>query len=122
VKSAKPYHFEEEALGDVHVRRQRAFHKLDVDGDDTAHHSSRTDGTEQLRREEQQTTDRRQIPRQDQADRDGRVEQAAAHPVQHPRGDEQAEAVAEGDEDDSLVGVAAAGRGLGREAYAHCVD
>jgi len=115
------YHFEEQALGDVHVRRQSGFHYLDVDGDDDAHDSGGTNGSQQLSRQEQQTARGRQVTRENQAKGDGRVEQAAADAVEDPCGDEQAEAVAEGDEDDGLVGVSAAGGRLGGEADAHGV-
>ena len=109
-------------MGDVHVRRQSGFDKLDVDGDDDAHDGGGADGAQHLSRKEYQATQRRQVTREDQTESDGRVEQAAADTVQYPGGDQQTEAVADGDEHDGLVGVSAAGCGLWSEAHAHCVD
>ena len=122
MEGRRTYHFQKETLSDIHIRRQRGLDQFDVDGNNDAHHSRRANRSQQLRRQENQTAERRQVPRQNQPKRDSRIKQPSTNAIQHPSSHQQAEAVPERDEDDGLVGVSAAGRGLGREAHAHGVD
>lgn len=106
------YHFEKEPLRDAHVGREGRLHRGDVDGYDTAHDGRCADAADDLRRKEYQASYGGQCACYNHTQRDSRVEQAATHTVQDPGGDEQTEAVAERDEDDGLVTVAASWSGL----------
>jgi hypothetical protein len=68
------YHLKEQASRYAHVRRQRRLHDRDVDGDDSADHRSSADASDDLSREQDETTHRRQRSSDHQAERDGRVE------------------------------------------------
>ena len=122
MEGRRTYHFQKETLSDIHIRRQRGLDQFDVDGNNDAHHSRRANRSQQLRRQENQTAERRQVPRQNQPKRDSPIKQPSTNAIQYQSSHQQAEAVPERDEDDGLVGVSAAGRGLGREAHAHGVD
>jgi hypothetical protein len=117
----RTHHLKEETLGDVHVGCEGGLDDLDVDGNDAAHDSRSANGSQHLCRDEQRATGRRQIARQHQSESNSRVEQSAANTVQCPGRDQQTKPVAERDEDDGLIGVAAAGRTFGSEADAHGV-
>lgn len=101
------YHFEEKALRDVYVGRQPCLHDSDIDWSEGADDRRGADSTDDLRGEQHQSSPWRQGARNYHPQRDGRVEQATADAVQHPGGDKQAEAVAERDANNGLIGVLA---------------
>ena len=121
IVSSKPhhitYHLKEKPLRNINIWRQRRLHNRDVRRDDTADHCGSAHGPEDLSWEQDEAAHRREGTGDHHAERDGGIEEAAADAVEHPCCDQEGEAVGEGDEDDGLVGVAAAWRGVGGECY-----
>jgi hypothetical protein len=75
------YHFQEKALRNIHVRRQRSLHNRDIGRNDTADHSSSAHGSKDLSWEQDEASQGWKRSGNHHTKCDGWVEEAAADAV-----------------------------------------